>query len=959
MSNPINTISPIREVQKLGQSIWYDNIRRGLITSGELEEMVENDGLRGVTSNPSIFEKALAGSTDYNAAIKELVSQGGKTAKDIYEELAIEDIRMAADVLKPVYERTGGADGFVSMEVSPYLAHDTEATLEEARRLRQAIGRANVMIKVPATPEGVPAIKQLIGEGMNINVTLLFAVEAYEAVARAYLEGLEMLASSGGDLSRVSSVASFFVSRIDSLIDQKLCEALDETRDSERRAKLKSLVGKVAIANAKVAYALYRELQAGERWKSLASKGARPQRLLWASTSAKNPKYPKTLYVDELIGEDTVNTVPTETYLAFRSEGQVRAALTENWADNQARAKETMQTLADVGISMEDATYHLLADGVKKFADAFDKLLSAVEKKRQLLLGEELAKQSRALGDAEKTVQETLSDWRSNGKVRRLWRGDTTLWSGADEDRWLGWLHLVSGQMDHPEHIRSIVEDIKSAGFRHALVLGMGGSSLCPDVMRRTFGVVDGFPELLVLDSTVPAQVRAFDRAIDPAKTLFIVSSKSGSTTEPNVFKQYFFERVRQAVGPDRAGSHFIAITDPGSSLHRLAKADRFRHIAHGVPTVGGRYSALSHFGMVPSAIMGVDVPQFLDRAEIMVQSCASVVPPEVNPGVELGAILGTLARQGRDKVTLVASPAIGSLGAWLEQLLAESIGKEGTGLVPIDGESLGTPEVYGDDRLFVYLRLRSAADKKQEDAVTALEKAGNPVVRITLEDTMDLGQEFFRWEVATAVAGSVLGINPFNQPDVEASKVATKKLTAEYEKTGKLPAETPILEEDGVSLFTDRDNADVIGASAKGKGLKEYLKAHLSRLGVGDYFAVNAYLEMREENDKELASLRRAVRDKKRVATTLGYGPRFLHSTGQLHKGGPNSGVFLQLTSEDADDLAIPGQKYSFGILKRFQAQGDFEVLVDRKRRALRVHLGPDVKAGLARLRALVEDAV
>ena len=362
---------------------------------------------------------------------------------------------------------------------------------------------------------------------------------------------------------------------------------------------------------------------------------------------------------------------------------------------------------------------------------------------------------------------------------------------------------------------------------------------------------------------------------------------------------------------------------------------------------------------MVPSAIMGVDVPQFLDRAEIMVQSCASVVPPDVNPGVELGVILGTLARQGRDKVTLVASPAIGSLGAWLEQLLAESVGKGGRGLVPIDGESLGTPEVYGDDRLFVYLRLRSAADKKQDAGVAALEEAGHPVVRITLEDTMDLGQEFFRWEVATAVAGSVLGINPFNQPDVEASKDATRKLTAEYEKTGKLPAETPILEEDGVSLFTDRDNADAIGASAKGKGLKEYLKAHLSRLGVGDYFAVNAYLEMSEENDKELASLRRAVRDKKRVATTLGYGPRFLHSTGQLHKGGPNSGVFLQFTSEDADDLAIPGQKYSFGILKRFQAQGDFEVLVERKRRALRVHLGPDVKAGLARLRALVEDVV
>ena len=585
------------------------------------------------------------------------------------------------------------------------------------------------------------------------------------------------------------------------------------------------------------------------------------------------------------------------------------------------------------------------------------KLLGAVERKRQSLLGGGLARQTHILGDAEREVQDTLSDWRVNGKVRRLWRGDTTLWSGAEEDRWLGWLHVVSGQIDHPEHIRSIVEDVKAAGFRHALLLGMGGSSLCPEVMRRTFGVVDGLPELLVLDSTVPAQVQAFAKRVDPAKTLFIVSSKSGSTTEPNVLKQYFFERVQRAVGAERAGSHFMAITDPGSSLHRLAKADHFRHIAHGVPTIGGRYSALSHFGMVPSAILGVDVPRFLHRAEIMVQSCASIVPPEVNPGVELGAVLGTLARRGRDKVTLVASPAIGSLGAWLEQLLAESTGKDGKGLVPIDNEPLGAPEVYGEDRVFVYLRLRAAAVGEQDEAIEAFQKAGHPVVRITVEDVMDLGQEFFRWEMATAVAGSVLGINPFNQPDVEASKVATRRLTDEYQKTGVLPSETPVLEEDGLSLFTDADNENAIASRARSKSVKEYLKAHLERLGGGDYFAVNAYLEMNGENEQELAALRRAVRDSKRVATTLGYGPRFLHSTGQLHKGGANTGVFLQITSEDAEDVPIPGQKYSFGILKRFQAQGDLRVLVERKRRALRVHLGPDVKAGLTRLRHIVQD--
>ena len=961
MSRPASEVisNPITDVQKFGQSIWYDNIRRNLITSGELKAMVEGDGLLGVTSNPAIFEKALAGSTDYDAATKVLVSQDAGTAKDIYERLAIEDIQLAADVLAAVYQRTRGRDGYVSMEVSPYLAYDTEGTLEEARRLHKAIARDNVMIKVPATSEGIPAITQLISEGINVNVTLLFAVTRYEEAAKAYMEGLELRVKAGGDVRKVASVASFFVSRIDSLIDQKLCEALDGTRDAEQRAKLKGLVGKVAIANAKMAYALYKDLYASEGWEALAAQGAQSQRLLWASTGTKNPKYPTTLYVDELIGQDTVNTVPTETYLAMKSGGRARPTLTENWAENIELAEETMRRLGEVGISMDEVTDHLLKDGVKKFADPFDKLLGAVERKRQSLLGKELAKQQHSLGEVEKNVRETLDDWRASGKVRRLWGADTSLWSGTDEDQWLGWLHIVDGQIDHLDHIRSIVEDVKSRRFQHVMLLGMGGSSLCPDVMRRTFGVIDGFPELLVLDSTVPAQVKTLENQIDVAKTLFIVSSKSGSTTEPNVFKQYFFEKVRQAVGESVAGSHFIAITDPGTRLHKLAKADRFRHIAHGVPSIGGRYSALSHFGMVPSAVMGVDVPRFLDSAEIMVQSCASVVPPEVNPGVELGSIMGTLAKQGRDKMTIVASPGIAALGAWLEQLVAESTGKAGTGLVPVDNERLGSPDVYGADRLFVYVRLRDDSATQQDEAISALEKAGQPVVRITLEQKMDLGQEFFRWEIATAVAGSVLEINAFNQPDVEASKIATHKLTAAYEETGRLTPETPILQDGNIRLLTDSKNADAIGHAAASKTLKGCLRAHLGRLQAGDYFAINAYVEMNDENQEALQAIRHAVRDNKRVATTLGYGPRFLHSTGQLHKGGPKTGVFLQITCEDAEDLSIPGQKYTFGVLKRFQAQGDFEVLAERGRRALRVHLGSDVRTGLARLRDIVLDAV
>jgi transaldolase/glucose-6-phosphate isomerase len=953
--------NPVLAVQKLGQSIWYDNIRRGLLTSGELQGMIERDGLLGVTSNPAIFEKAIAGSTDYDPSIQALVSRGVGSAQEIFERLAIDDIQLAADFLQPVYLRTEGKDGYVSFEVSPHLAHQTAATLEEARRLHKALSRPNVMIKVPATPAGIPAIRQLIADGINVNVTLLFAVEAYEAVAAAYMAGLEQLADRGGDLAKVASVASFFVSRIDTLIDDRIAgpgQALDSTRDPERRAKLKSLLGKVAIANARVAYARAQELYAADRWQALAGRGARPQRLLWASTGTKNPKYSKTMYVEELIGPDTVNTVPAETFLAFRDGGKVRPSLIDNWSETLEDARETMATLAEVGISMKEVTDTLLADAVQKFADPFDKLLGAIEKKRQGLLGGALATQTHNVGEAVADVQKNLEDWRMNGKVRRLWAGDTALWSGTDEDQWLGWLNVVQEQREQGEEFRQFADDVRQGGFKHALLLGMGGSSLGPEVLKRTFGSVAGFPELLVLDSTVPAQVKSFEERIDLSKTIFLVSSKSGGTIEPNVFKQYFIDRVRQAVGAAEGSRRFIAITDPKTKMHGIAKTDGFRHIFFGLPTIGGRFSVLSNFGMIPAALIGLDVHRFLDSAEVMVHACSSCVPPELNPGVTLGVILGTLAKQGRDKVTFIMSPGIASLGGWLEQLLAESTGKEGKGLIPVDGEKLGTPEAYGKDRLFVYTRLGSASSAEQDAGVQALEKAGHPVVRIVLADIYDLGQEFFRWEIATAVAGSLLGINAFNQPDVEAAKIAARQLTAAYETQGSLPSTPPLLREGDLSLFADPRNADGVATAAGGaKTLKAYLKGHFGRIKPGDYFAINAYVEMSPDNDRELQALRHAVRDGKRVATTLGYGPRFLHSTGQLHKGGPNTGVFLQITADDAEDVPIPGQKFTFGVLKRAQAEGDFEVLAQRGRRVLRVHLGSNVRANLGQLLAMVRE--
>ena len=535
----------------------------------------------------------------------------------------------------------------------------------------------------------------------------------------------------------------------------------------------------------------------------------------------------------------------------------------------------------------------------------------------------------------EAAVRAELEQWRAGDKMKRLWSRDATLWTGADEASWLGWLAVAGEQRVRATALGDLANEIRRAGFTHALVLGMGGSSLCPEVLKSTFGRIAGYPELFVLDSTDPGQIHALEHRIDVARTLFIVSSKSGTTLEPNIFFSYFFERVRRTIGAERAGNHFITITDPGSRMEQVANTDRFRRIIPGVPSIGGRYSALSDFGMAPAAIMGLDVARFLALAAEMAHRCGPAVRVADNPGAVLGILLGILARRGHDKVTLVTSPGIGALGVWLEQLLAESTGKVGKGLIPVDGEPLGAPAVYGDDRHFVYVRLDSAADPAQDEAMAALERAGQPVVRLRVPDPYHLGAEFFRWEVATAVAGAIIGVNPFDQPDVEASKAATRALTDQYEKAGALPPDSRLGVSDPAFVAT--------------------LKAHLESIKPGDYAAFLAYVPMNETHEAELSAIRLAVRDRFRVATCVGFGPRYLHSTGQAYKGGPNSGVFVQITCDDADDLPVPGRRYSFGVVKNAQALGDFQVLRERGRRALRVHLGTDVKNGLARLRQAI----
>jgi transaldolase/glucose-6-phosphate isomerase len=926
--------NPLKQLSALGQSIWLDYIRRDLITSGELKRLIDDDGLSGMTSNPAIFEKAITSSTDYSDLLAQLQQHQDLDAKAIYERIAIRDIQDVADLLRPVFDRTWRRDGYVSLEVSPFLANETQATIEEARRLWRAVNRENLMVKVPGTAAGLPAIEQLIGEGINVNVTLLFSQEVYAEVAHAYIRGIEKCAHP----EKVASVASFFVSRIDSLIDSRIDQRLKNASPAERDL-LTSLRGRVAIANAKLAYERYKAIFSGPQWSTHAARGATTQRVLWASTSTKDPKYRDVLYVEELIGPDTVNTIPPATMEAFRDHGIPRPTLETGIED----ARQVMANLEKAGISMKEVTDTLLIQAVKLFTEPFDKLLNAVDAKCKLSPGAVGKMTYTVTPDQSAAVEASLNDWSIAGKVRRLWARDASLWTGADEGQWLGWLSITEEQIANRELFEQFAQDVKSAGFKHVLLLGMGGSSLCPEVLRLSFGKIEGFPELHVLDSTDPAQIRAIEKKIDLARTLFIVSSKSGSTLEPNIYKQYFFERS------GRDGKRFVAITDPGSAMQKVAERDGFRKIFFGVPSIGGRYSALSDFGMAPGAAMGIDIAKFLQQAEAMALSCSTCVAAEKNPGVLLGTLLGTLGRGGRDKVTIIASPGIYDLGAWLEQLIAESTGKNGKGLIPVDREPLGPPEVYGNDRVFVYERLESAPDAAQDRAVDALAAAGHPVIRVAVNGVYDLGQEFFRWEFATAVAGSLIGIDAFNQPDVEASKIATRKITSEYEKTGSLPKESPALEEDGIRVFGE----------AKGKTLVDCLRAHLGTLKAGDYFALLAYIEMNQAHEDALQGIRRGVRDSKRVATCLGFGPRFLHSTGQAYKGGPNTGVFLQITSDDAEDLQVPGQKYTFGVVKAAQARGDLEVLLDRGRRALRVHLGSDVAAGLKKLASAMERAL
>jgi transaldolase/glucose-6-phosphate isomerase len=939
--------NPLLGLEKFGQSVWLDFLRRNALSNGEIQALIDQDGVSGLTSNPSIFEKAIAGSHDYDDAIRSLALEN-KSKEEIYEALTIEDIQRAANFFRPIYDKLEGADGFVSLEVSPKLAHDTAGTVAEARHLWKMVNRPNLLVKVPGTKDGLGAIQQLIGEGINVNVTLLFGLPRYREVAEAYLQGLETLVASGKPINRITSVASFFLSRIDVLIDPMVEKLrLEEGPFADIVA---GSTGQVAIASAKVAYQLYQEIFGSERFKKLAKQGARSQRLLWASTSTKNPEYSDVKYVEALIGRETINTIPLETLNAYRNYGKPVSRLQEGAEE----AYRVLESLKQSRIDLDALTQELEDEGVAKFSQAFDQLMTALQEKKVTSLREAADSQTFDLGKYTKPVQERVATLEATNFSLRLWRKEPGLWKSDAKDQeeirdGLGWLHVAEKMEENLREIDDFKNEILKAGFRSVLHMGMGGSSLTPLVLQRVFSHSADALTLTVLDSTDPATILKIEKTLPIANTLFIVASKSGTTAEPLAFGDYFYQKVKLIKG-ERAGENFCVITDPGSPLVKQAQERAYRKTFLNFSDIGGRYSALSYFGLVPAALMGIDVNELLLRALRMLHASASSVPAQENPGLLLGASLGELAKNDqRNKVTFLLSESLSPFGMWLEQLLAESTGKEGTGLLPVAGEPLGKPSEYGPDRIFVYICMKDTTDKELEHEVSSLRDAGQPMITITLNDRLDLGEEFFRWEFATATAGSILGINAFNQPNVQESKDNTNRLLAIVREQGKLPDEKPSLIKEPLRLYFDEKAASVA----------ETLKQFLAQAHPGDYLALMAYINEDSTNDKALQEIRVLMQDHLHIPTTLGYGPRFLHSTGQFHKGGPNTGLFLQLTATDNEDVPIPGEPYTFGVFKRAQALGDLEALQKHGRRVGHIHLGADIHQGLSILKIELESAL
>lgn len=935
--------NPLKRLNEFGQSPWLDYISRPLLR-GPLEKMIEVDGLRGMTSNPAIFEKSIGESSDYDSEIQAMALQGLETDQ-IYDELSVKDVQTAADQFQGVFAQTHGLDGYVSLEVSPYLARDTQGTVDEARRLWKQVGRQNVMIKVPGTKEGLPAIEQLISEGININVTLLFSVERYREVAEAYVAGLKKRHMRGEPVE-IASVASFFLSRIDTMIDPMLDKVSQERPDRAKVAE--SLKGKIAIASARLAYQVYKEVFGSAEFAKLAEAGAKVQRLLWASTSTKNPDYEDTLYVETLVGPETVNTMPMETIEAYRDHGNPASRIEEGVDE----AREQVRLLGELGIDLEKVCQQLEDEGIVKFEQPFKKLFDSIEVKRQGALKSPIDPQ-RFETDAASQVEVALQSLQSEEFLRGMWEHNAALWvSPEDKDATkvvsnsLGWLKAPSEMINRQAELASFVAELVGKGVKRVVLAGMGGSSLAPYVFANCFPN-QGPIRVQVLDLTNPRQVRNIENGATYEESYFLIASKSGTTAEPAAFLDYFWSRAQEELG-DEAKSRFGVITDPGSELEALAHREGFSRVFLNFPDVGGRYSALTYFGLVPAAAQGIPVGTLLDKALRMASANGPERAVASASGVVLGAVLGVYANQGRNKLTFVLSDAISTMGLWLEQLVAESTGKEGEGILPIATEPLANPNCYGDDRVFIHMVLDGDPEEQDVNAhMNTLHEMGHPVIRIRLYDLTDLAQEFFRWEVAIATAGKVVGINPFDQPNVQEAKDTTKRLLQEFEKTGQLPERGKYSEFGPLKIY-DSSGADAV----------DIMRGFLAMAQPDDYIATLCFSPDSPLANDMLERARKRILESTGMATTLGFGPRYLHSTGQYHKGGPNQGLFIVLGGEFGEDVALPNRNYGFSVFEKAQMLGDIETLKQHERRVLPIDLGDRLEEGLRAYNELIEKA-
>jgi transaldolase/glucose-6-phosphate isomerase len=943
--------TPPAEVQRYGQSIWYDNIRRSLITSGELKRLIDEDGIVGVTSNPTIFQKAIGTSNDYDDAFQTMLDLDANT---IYERLAISDIQQALDLLRPVYERTGGRDGFVSLEVSPLIANDTATTIAEAKRLHTTVNRPNVMIKIPSTEAGIPAIEACIAAGININVTLIFGVENYEQVAEAYIRGLERRHADGEEISQIASVASFFLSRIDTLVDKMLDNNIRaaQGRDVGRVALNNKLKGKTAIANAKIAYKRFKTIFYGERFAAMREAGAQVQRVLWASTGVKNPAYADTLYSDSLIGRDTVNTLPPDALTAFKERGTVKSATLEEGLED---AEQTLKSLADVGINLQAVTNRLQVDGVEAFAESFQSLIEQVDAKRYVLQTGVMRRMETALGGHSQEVGSAIQELEAQFANARLWAHDGTLWKdrpivAARIGAALGWLSPLEA-LDF-ERLQALQASVKG-NFEAIVLIGIGGSGEPGAMFARSLGSATGFPIFYALNTLDPDAIALLEAQIDLDKTVFVVASKGGKTFETMALFQYFFKRTGEN------GSRFIAITAPETPLDKIARENDFSEVFADTRDRLGSYSALGYAGFVPAALIGADLDRLRGEVETMIHACGEKIISKDHPGITLGAIMATLGGKGQDKLTILTSPSLAPFADWISHILAESTGKEGRSLLPVTGAAPGKPQDYATDRLFVYLRLDGEQNDELDSGVAALKGAGHPLITLHLPDVYAVAGEVFRWQFASATAAKLLNVNPFEQQNITETREFAQRLLGQAAETGNLQPKTPLAKQDGVALFADSSYAETLHEMCAhynfpADSVTGLLAAQMNGTFAGDFFAFLVFLPKTDPINADLEQIRLHLRRATRRAITINYGPQYLHTMGQLYKGSGKNGVFIVLTSQKTHELAIAGAADEFALKHRALALGDVQALQAHGYRVLHLHM-TDVNVGLQ----LVADAV